>query len=135
MSLTSPTEVLVSLSATKLPKPLRSLSSSAILKSISLFSQLSSLIPLEYLSKSLKSDLVDRALSLDIWISSGKVEGILIVGSQELRNAQEGLRKFVLMALPSGGTISNGSSIIGNLLESTQGYSKVTVNLYRHFVK
>lgn len=86
------------------------------------------------MSKSLRSELVDRALGLDIWISAGKVEE-LAAGETELSKAQEVLRKFVLMALPSGAVLSNGASIISTLLESTHAHSPVTVDLYRHFVK
>lgn len=86
------------------------------------------------MSKSVRSELVDRALALDIWISAGKVEE-LAAGGEELSKAQEILRKFVLIALPSGAVLSNGALIISTLLERTHTGSNVSVDLYRHFVR
>lgn len=135
--MTSPTEVLSHLSATKLPKSLRSLTVSSIQDSISLFSHLTSLIPVEYLSKSSKVELIDRALGLDLFISSGKISGIEI-GSEELIKNQEVLRKFVLITLNSGSgsnMVQNGAVIILSLLERTEGNSQITIELYQHFIR
>lgn len=93
--------MLAALSSKKLPKPLRSLVLAPLLEVVEIFQSLTSPVPMEYVSKSLRNDLIDRAMGLDIWLSARKVE----VDDEALVKAQSDLRKFVLLAAPVGSSI------------------------------
>lgn len=100
-SLSPPSDVLAALSAKKLPKPLRSLLLAPLLDVVGIFQSLTSLVPMEYVSKSLRNDLIDRAMGLDMWLSARKVE----VEDEALVKAQTDLRTFVLLAAPVGSSV------------------------------
>lgn len=94
-------EILAALSAKKVPKPLRSLAISTVSSTIASFDRVASLLPMEYVGKALRNDLIDRAVGLDIWVSGGKVE----LEGEELAKAQFVLRKFVVLAAAEGSSL------------------------------
>ncbi|KAL8287505.1 hypothetical protein RQP46_003363 [Phenoliferia psychrophenolica] len=108
--LTSPTDVLSSLSLKKLPKALRALEASRVVEAVATFERVAKLVPMEYLGKGLRNDLIERALALDVWITSGQA-----------------------------GENAEGPAILAHLVNGTTtvdpATTKVTIDLYRHFVQ
>jgi hypothetical protein len=100
-SLSTPTETLSTLASKKLPKSLRSMSPSIVASAIATFDSMTSLLPIEYLNKSLRNDLVDRAIGLDLWISRDEAEA----SEEERIEQQTCLRRFVAFAKPVGAAI------------------------------
>lgn len=100
-TLTPPAQVLLHLSASKVPKALRSLSIESIEAVVASFKNIATLLPIEYVGKGLRNDLIDRAVSLDVWISGGKVE----MNEEGKTAAQSVLRRFVGMAAAEGSSI------------------------------
>ncbi|KAK4698573.1 nucleolar pre-ribosomal-associated protein 2, partial [Phenoliferia sp. Uapishka_3] len=132
-SLLSPSSVLTSLSASKLPKPLRSLSSDVVNETVETFERISELVPVEYLSKGLRNDLVDRAMAVDVWITAGKLEE----GEEEREGKMRVLRSFVLGAAAES-PLTDGPAIMSHLVKGTgssEAVTKVTIAVYRHFVQ
>lgn len=68
---------------------------------IASFDRIASLLPMEYVGKALRNDMIDRAVGLDIWVSGGKVE----LDGEELARAQFVLRKFVVLAAAEGSSL------------------------------
>jgi len=95
-SLSPASSVLEHLTSSKPPKPLRSLPPSSILSSISTFERISTLLPMEYVGKALRNDLIERALGVDCWVSGGRVEGL--EKGEERAEKQRVLRTFVARA-------------------------------------
>lgn len=100
-SLSSPIEVLASLSAKKLPKPLRSLQPKSVLAAVATFDRITSLVPTEYLGKGLRNDLIDRAFALDVWVTGGKLE----IPEEEAAKVALVLRSFILLAAAEGASL------------------------------
>lgn len=100
-TLSPPSAVLALLSAAKVPKPLRSLAPSTVTAAVASFKNIATLLPIEYVGKALRNDLIDRAVSLDVWISGGKVE----MDDEAKVGAQGILRRFVGLAAAEGSSI------------------------------
>lgn len=93
-SLTSPASLLPLLSASTPSKTLSSLttiSTDTLLSCSRAFTRLAGFVPLEYLGREYRSQLAERALSLDLWLSSDRVD--IVAGQKEA--AQVELRRFV----------------------------------------
>lgn len=102
-SLSPAAAVLATISTgTKLPKNLRSIKAPSMQSLLSTFAKISVLIPIDYFGKSLKNDLIERALGLDIFISARKVDGF---SEQEISAGQVILRRFVEGVRGNGGSI------------------------------
>ncbi|SCZ87681.1 BZ3500_MvSof-1268-A1-R1_Chr2-2g05147 [Microbotryum saponariae] len=131
-NLQAPSTVLKALSASKVPKSLGSIKPRKLVEVIGLFGSIGSMLPMQYLGKSLRNELVERAFGLDLWIGGGKsgVEGELVEG------LQIGLRKFVILVM-DGGSISPPSvAVISRLvssadLEASSEYLTTINDLYR----
>lgn len=59
-------------------------------------------MPMEYLGKHLRNELIDRATGLDVWLC--KNETMQLEDEAKLR-AQEVLRRFVVLAKADGSSI------------------------------
>jgi hypothetical protein len=72
---------------------LRSLSTSTLLSTSDLFLSIAATVPLEYLSKTTREQLSDRALALDVWLSASAA------GADEAdkERVQRELREFVTL--------------------------------------
>ena len=94
-SLSSPTTVLSSLSAAT-PAPAPKSSAAAISQAVTAFSEISRLLPVEWLGKHLRAELVDRALAIDLALSSSSTSGESEAEEEEGRaDQQRTLRRFV----------------------------------------
>ncbi|GAA6040522.1 hypothetical protein JCM8097_005446 [Rhodosporidiobolus ruineniae] len=129
-SLASPAPLLVEPVPEKTLSSLRSLSASTLLSSARLFPSLAAAIPLEYLSKANREQLSERALALDLWISTSEVDGL---GEAEKEVMQRGLREFVEFA---GAIVPNLGDILTRLFARTlPGAKNATLKLYRSLVQ
>ena len=150
----TPSLALGAIASKKIPKPFRLLTPAIILRHVSTFRGITSLIPVEFIGKLLRNALIDRAIGLDIWISS-KGADILEAGS--LVEAQTFLRRFVVMVKGDGLSIvsvyrddegrllltidfqRNGPAIFALLVRNTvsdvQALTEVTVQLYRKLLE
>ncbi|SCV70426.1 BQ2448_1820 [Microbotryum intermedium] len=131
-----PSTVLDALSASKVPQSLQSIDSSKLVEVNAVFGSIGSMLPMQYLGKSLRNELVERAFGLDLWIG-GEKSG---VDAELVEDQQKGLRKFVMLVL-EGGSISPPSvAIISRLfssagLEASSDYITMTNDLYRHLTQ
>jgi hypothetical protein len=98
-SLSPLSDVLAALSASKPPKALRALDSTVLVAAVSVFDRVSALLPMEYVGKNLRNELIQRAVGLDLWISAGKLD----MTEEELAGRQRVLRRFVLLAAATQG--------------------------------
>ncbi|BGP00937.1 hypothetical protein NBRC10513v2_005057 [Rhodotorula toruloides] len=113
-SLSTPTEVLAAMATPtdKASKALRSLAPATLLETVDVFAAISTCVPVEYLNKDTRRQLADRALALDLWVSSG--EAVVQVDAKE--RAQQVLRSSVA----SLGVQANISSeVTQRLLDTT----------------
>lgn len=95
----SPSLALGAIAAKKIPKAFRLLTPAIILQHIATFRGITSLIPVEFIGKLLRNALIDRAIGLDIWISS---RGVELLEAESLVDAQMVLRRFVVMVKGDG---------------------------------
>lgn len=130
--LTSPGTTLVHLASSKRPKSLRSLDDAAFASATAAFDRIASLIPMEYLSKGLRGELIDRALSIDLWTCS--------MARQKNEATQLSLRRFVALATGASQGASASADALLALVKSVQSeasteLANVTVEVYQRFVR
>ncbi|GEM08711.1 nucleolar 27S pre-rRNA processing, Urb2/Npa2 [Rhodotorula toruloides] len=113
-SLSSATDVLAALAlhADKASKALRSLAPATLLETVDVFSAISTSVPVEYLNKETRRQLADRALALDLWVSSGEAA----VPVDAKARSQQILRHFVASL---GVQASISSEVAQHLLNAT----------------
>ncbi|GAA5956862.1 hypothetical protein JCM3765_006621 [Sporobolomyces pararoseus] len=131
-SLTTPASVLAllaDLSASKSASSLSSISTETLLSTSHTFSRLASFVPLEYLGRDYRSQLAERALSLDLWISAGGVT----LPDQEQEVAQTELRRFVGYM---GSVVDQAPQVLAHLVKHTSpGAKTATLALYRSLIQ
>ncbi|GAA5839982.1 hypothetical protein JCM11251_006580 [Rhodosporidiobolus azoricus] len=108
---------------------LRSLSPATLTSTSNLFPAIAATVPLEYLSKTIREQLAERALALDLWNSSSEVE----LSVEEKEHFQHELRSFVdLLAVGSAAV----STVLPAVLKSTlPGAKDATLTLYRSVIQ
>lgn len=79
-------------------KSVKTLTVASISTAIKTFDQIAALLPMEYLGKNLRNELVERALGLDLWITKSESE---MDGEEKLEGLKK-LRKFVGVAKSEG---------------------------------
>ncbi|GAA5879792.1 hypothetical protein JCM16303_004181 [Sporobolomyces ruberrimus] len=131
-SLESPATLLPLLSGASPSKELSSLKSlptPTLLAAANTFSRLASFMPLEYLGREFRSQFADRALSLDLWISTGAAE----VSPEEKEAAQTGLRTFVAYM---GSVVDQAPQVLAQLVRNTTpGAKAASLALYRALIQ
>ncbi|GAA5983911.1 hypothetical protein JCM5350_001788 [Sporobolomyces pararoseus] len=131
-SLTGPASVLSLLtdtSSSKTASSLSSISTETLLSTSHTFSRLASLVPLEYLGREYRAQLAERALSLDLWISTGGVG----LQAQEQEVAQTELRRFVGYM---GSVVDQAPQVLAHLVKHTSpGAKTATLALYRSLIQ
>lgn len=108
-----------------------SLDGDRLVTTINVFSRVTSLVPLEYLGKQLRADLVDRALSIDLWLSSAHASQKEVATSQFLV-----LRQFVVVVLGSSQGLTASAEVLAALLQQTSDEAvDTTLELYRRYIR
>ena len=102
------------------------MSPSIVASAIATFDSMTSLLPIEYLNKSLRNDLVDRAIGLDLWISRDEAEA----SEEERIEQQTCLRRFVAFAKPAGAAIVRLSLHASSPGSTDQSSSRMEGQLY-----
>lgn len=108
--LTSPEETLKAVTSSKPAKSFKALEADSVLRAASLFACIAVQIPMEFLTKKLRVELVERALSIDVGLSSG------YISVEDASNAQRSLRAFVAVA-SSSQAMSSVSLVVFSLYE------------------
>lgn len=117
--------------AARPPKSLTSLDGDKLGTTINAFSRVTSLVPLEYLGKQLRADLVDRGLSIDLWLSSAHASQQEVASSQSLV-----LRQFVVVVLGSSQGLTASAEVLAALLQQTSDEAvNTTLELYRRYIR
>lgn len=136
-SLSPPAAVLEAAAAAKAPKALRALDVGAVMAVVGRFATLTALLPMEYAGRALSGQLVEHAVSLDVWLTAGKVEGL---NEDERAQAQEVLRRFALLALGNRtAALNNAPAVLAHLVKNTTSSAPtlvaITIELYAHFAQ
>ncbi|GAA6014036.1 hypothetical protein JCM11491_003496 [Sporobolomyces phaffii] len=121
--------LLSDLSPSESVAPAQAIPTSTLLSTSHTFTRLVKLVPLEYLGRTFRSQLAERALSLDLWVSTGASD----ITSAEKEAAQTALRRFVAYM---ASVVDQAPQVLARLVRHTlPGAKPATLALYRTLIQ